>query len=107
MRAETNAFDAEYGHSSSAFVNVSTKSGTNELHGTFYWYLQASALNANDFFNNRNGIAKSRNTQNTYGAALGGPVWLPKVYKGKDRTFYFFDFEGMQIRNAGVNVVAL
>ena len=103
MRAETNAFDAEYGHSGSAFVNVSTKSGTNDVHGSFYWYLQNSALNANSFFNNRNRIPKTPNKQNTYGAAVAGPVWLPKMYNGKDRTFYFFDFEGTQIRTSGVN----
>jgi hypothetical protein len=104
MRAETNAFDAEYGHSGSAFVNVSTKSGTNQLHGSFYWYLQNSDLNANSFFNNRNGIGKTQSKQNTYGASVGGPVWLPKVYNGKDRTFYFFDFEGTQIRSAGYSL---
>src|SRR5262249_51352329 len=82
LRDETSAFDAEYGHSGSAFVNVSTRSGSNALHGTFYWYLQNSALNANSFFNNRNGIAKTRSSQNTYGASVGGPVWLPKVYNG-------------------------
>jgi hypothetical protein len=104
MRAETNAFDAEYGHSGSAFVNVSTKSGTNEVHGSSYWYLQNSDLNANSFFNNRNRIDKTQSKQNTYGAAVGGPVWLPKIYNGKDKTFYFFDFEGTQIRSAGVSL---
>jgi hypothetical protein len=104
MRTQTNAFDAEYGHSGSAFVNVSTKSGTNEFHGAVYWYLRNSDLNANDFFNNRNGIDKTQNKQNTYGMAAGGPVWLPKLYNGKDRTFYFADFEGTQIRSAGLSL---
>jgi hypothetical protein len=102
MRVQTNAFDAEYGHSGSGFVNVSTKSGTNAVHGSIYWYLRNNDLNANDFFNNRNGIGKTQSKQNTYGMAVGGPVWIPKIYKGKDRTFYFVDFEGTQIRSAGL-----
>ena len=102
MRVQTNAFDAEYGHSGAAFVNVSTKSGTNLIHGSLYWYLQNSALNANDFFNNRSGKLKSPFKQNTYGGAIGGPVRIPKLYDGRDRTHYFFDFEGTQIRSASV-----
>jgi hypothetical protein len=104
MRVETNAFDAEYGHSGAAFVNVSTKSGTNNLHGNFYWYFQNSDLNANDFFNNRNGVARSWSTANTYGSSIGGPVRLPKIYNGKDRTFFFFNYEGYHNRSAGLNL---
>ncbi|MEX2262823.1 MAG: TonB-dependent receptor [Bryobacteraceae bacterium] len=98
MRVQTNAYDAEYGHSGAAFVNVSTKSGTNDVHGSVYWYLRNDNLNANSFFNNRNGNPKNENKQNTYGAAISGPVWIPKLYDGRDRTHYFFDFEGTQIR---------
>ncbi len=98
MRVQTNAYDAEYGHSGAAFVNVSTKTGTNDLHGTVYWYHRNDNLNANSFFNNLNGRGKNENKQNTYGFAIGGPAWIPKLYNGKDRTHYFFDFEGTQIR---------
>ena len=107
MRVQTNAFDAEYGHSGSGFVNVATKSGTNSVHGSVYWYLRNSDLNANDFFNNRNGIGQTQSKQNTYGMAVGGPVRLPRIYNGKDRTFYFVDFEGTQIRSAGVALAQL
>src|SRR5713226_1592701 len=98
MRVQTNTFDAEYGHSGAAFVNVSTRSGTNEIHGTFYWYLRNDNLNANSFFNNQIGRPKNENKQNTYGFSLSGPAYIPKVYNGRDRTHYFFDFEGTQIR---------
>jgi hypothetical protein len=98
MRAQTNTYDAEYGHSGGAFVNVSTRAGTNALHGTVYWYLRNSALNANNFFNNQAGIPRPKSRENTYGAAAGGPVRLPRLYNGRDRTHYFFDFEGYQIR---------
>ncbi|MEZ5404321.1 MAG: TonB-dependent receptor [Bryobacteraceae bacterium] len=98
MRVQTNGFDAEFGHSGAAFVNVSTRSGTNNYHGAAYWYLRNDNLNANTFFNNRIGAVKNEFKQNTYGASFGGPFWLPKVYQGKDRTHYFFNFEGTQIR---------
>ncbi len=100
MRVQTNAYDAEYGHSGAAFVNVSTRSGTNQIHGSAYWFLRNDNLNANDFFNNRNGAPKEEMKRNTYGASLGGPVWLPKLYNGRDRTFYFVNYEGTQIRGA-------
>lgn len=79
-------------------MNVSTRSGTNEFHGTVYWYLRNDNLNANNFFNNRVGSGKSEFKQNTYGASFGGPFWLPKLYNGKDKTHFFFNFEGTQIR---------
>lgn len=89
MRVQTNAYDAEYGHSGAAFVNVSTKSGSNQPHGSLYWFHRNDNLNANGFFSNRNGRSKPERKQNTYGFALSGPVLLPKVYNGRDRTHFF------------------
>ena len=99
MRVQTNAYDAEYGHTGAAFVNVSTRSGTNQLHGSVYWYVQNDHLNANSFFNNRNGSARPLDKRYTFGGSLGGPVRLPKIYNGRDRTFYFANYEGTQIRS--------
>jgi hypothetical protein len=101
MRAQTNAFDAEYGHSGAAFINVTTRGGTNQFHGTLYDYLRNNFFNANDFFSNRSGLPKAEYHQDTYGGSLGGPVTIPKVYKGKDRTFFFFNYEGTQLRQGG------
>jgi hypothetical protein len=98
MRVQTSAYDAEYGHSGGAFVNVSTRSGTNDYHGTAYWFLRNDNLNANNFFNNRVGSRKNEFKQNTYGASFGGPFRFPKLYNGRDKTHYFFNFEGTQIR---------
>jgi hypothetical protein len=98
MRAQTSAYDAEFGHSGGAFVNVSTRSGTNQYHGTAYWFLRNDNLNANNFFNNRIGSPKNEFKQNTYGASFGGPFRVPKLYNGIDKTHYFFNFEGTQIR---------
>ncbi|MGP8247792.1 MAG: TonB-dependent receptor [Bryobacteraceae bacterium] len=101
MRAQTNAFDAEYGHSGAAFINVTTRGGTNNFHGTVYDYLRNNFLNANDFFSNRSGLGKAEFHQDDYGGSLGGPLSLPKIYKGRDRTFFFFNYEGTQLRQGG------
>ena len=101
MRAQTNAFDAEYGHSGAAFINVTTRGGTNQFHGTVYDYLRNNFLNANDFFSNRSGLGKAEFHQDDYGGSLGGPVTLPKLYRGRDRTFFFFNYEGTQLRQGG------
>src|SRR6266849_5365583 len=100
MRVQTSAYDAEFGHAAAAFVNVSTRSGTNQYHGSVYWFLRNDNLNANNFFNNRVGSPKSEFKQNTYGAAFGGPFRIPKLYNGRDKTHYFFNFVGTQIRGA-------
>jgi hypothetical protein len=101
MRVQTNAYDAEYGHSGASFVNVSTKSGANAVHGALYWYHRNDNLNANSFFNNRNARPKGERKQNTYGFAISGPVYLPKFFNGKDKTHFFADYEGTKIRSAG------
>ncbi len=98
MRVQTSAYDSEFGHSGAAFVNVSTRSGTNIYHGTAYWYLRNDNLNANSFFNNRIGAKQNEFKQNTYGGSFGGPFRIPKLYNGRDKTHYFFNFEGTQIR---------
>jgi len=101
MRAQTNAFDAEYGHSAAAFINVTTRGGSNRLHGAVYDYLRNNFLNANDFFSNRSGLGKAEFHQDDYGGSIGGPLSLPKIYRGHDRTFFFFNYEGTQLRQGG------
>jgi hypothetical protein len=91
-------FGAEFGRSS-AVLNTTIRSGTNELHGAVFEFLRNRNLDANDFFANRVGRAKPAFTQNNYGTALGGPVMLP-FYKGKDKTFWFFNYEGFRQRQA-------
>ncbi len=98
LDVHTNAFDAEYGHTGGGAVSVTTKSGTNQMHSTIYWYLQNKDLNANPFFNNLSGLPRVQATQNWYGASVGGPVYVPKVYNGMNKTHFFFDFEGTNVR---------
>jgi hypothetical protein len=95
VRVQTNAYDAEYGHTTGGVVNAVTKSGSNLLKGTAYFYGQHTALDANSFFNNRNGIEKPDRTYWQYGFSVGGPIVLPKVYQGRNRTFFFVNYEGV------------
>ena len=76
MRVQTNAYDAEYGHSSAAFINVTTKPGTNDLHGAAYWYHQDDHLNANTFFNNQASAKKSKSLEE-YDGIRGGRAGVP------------------------------
>ncbi len=100
FRIQTNAFSAEYGRTGGGLVTLVTKSGTNELHGSLFEFLRNSALDANSFFANRSGTPRGSFKRNQFGASLGGPVYLPQLYRGKDRTFFFFNYEGMRRRQA-------
>ncbi|MDR3702711.1 MAG: TonB-dependent receptor [Candidatus Sulfopaludibacter sp.] len=86
----TNSLAAEYGRTGGGTINLATRSGTNSLHGSAYDYLQNSQLNANTWSNNRNGAIRSPYQNNWFGATIGGPVWLGKLYNGKNKTFFFF-----------------
>ncbi|MGH9675053.1 MAG: carboxypeptidase regulatory-like domain-containing protein, partial [Bryobacteraceae bacterium] len=90
----TNNYSAEYGRNSGAVVNAITRSGTNQYHGGFYEFLRNDTLDSRSFF----GLQKSKLRRNQFGATLGGPVLLPKLYRGRDRTFFFFSFEGVRDR---------
>lgn len=96
VRAYSFESDASFGHTGGGTVNVMTKSGTNSLHGSAYEYTQISKLNANPFFTNKNGIPRAAYHYNQYGATLGGPVVLPKIWSGKDKVFWFFSYEGLR-----------
>jgi len=96
FKLETATFDAQQGHTAGATVNVTLKSGTNQLHGTLYEFIRNDKLSANDFFLNRAGRPRDALRYNRYGGSVGGPVWLPKLYNGKDRTFFHFTYEGLK-----------
>ncbi len=96
---QTSNYAAEYGQVGGGMFNLTMKSGTNQYHGSGYEYFVNEDLNANQPFTN---TVRPRNRRNDYGFTLGGPVWIPKVYKGRDKTFFFFNFE--QYREAlGIN----
>ncbi|HEY7337801.1 MAG TPA: TonB-dependent receptor [Bryobacteraceae bacterium] len=92
---QTSNFAAEFGLAGGAVYNITMKSGGNQLHGSGYEYFANEALNAGvPFTNNGNGgLRRPVVRRNDYGFTLGGPVWIPKVYNGHDKTFFFFSFE--------------
>ena len=104
FKVQTNNLTAEYGGFAGGVVNLSTKGGTNDLHGNVYEFLRNKLLNANTFFNNRTGISTGAFTQNQFGATLGGPVVLPRLYNGRNKTFFFINYEGFRLRQ-GVGVL--
>jgi hypothetical protein len=93
----TSLLPAEFGRTTGGVESFTTKSGSNNWHGTAFDILHNDKLNANSWFNNLNGAPKPRDHQNDFGGYLGGPVWIPKVYNGRDKTFFFFSYE--QYRN--------
>ena len=98
FKVQTNSMSAEFGRSGGAVLNVTIKSGTNDLHGTAYEFLRNSDLDANNFFNNANGAPIAPFKQNQFGFSIGAPILIPKIYNGKNRTFFFFDYQGTRIR---------
>jgi hypothetical protein len=94
FKVQTAPFDASAGHTVGAVINVSTKSGTNQLHGEAHWALRNSAFDAPNIFQNRVGQGVPHYTDNRWGGAVGGPVYIPKTYNGKNRTFWFYAYEG-------------
>jgi hypothetical protein len=89
----TNPFDASAGNTLGATVNVSTKSGTNKFHGEGHYYGRNNFFDCMDFFSNKNKTPQTVYQDNRYGASLGGPIRLPRLYNGKGRTFFFYAWE--------------
>jgi hypothetical protein len=102
---DTNGYKAEYGHAGGGNMYYASKSGTNQFHGSAYEFLRNNDLDANNWFSNRSGIPNSIYKQNDFGATVGGPVWIPKVYHGKDKTFFFFSYEGFRNRTGANGTV--
>jgi len=95
MRLTEGNYSAQYGHTSGGTIEYTSKSGTKDLHGVLYEYFANDALNARGFFPDR--ASKQRN--NAYGFAVGGPVVIPKIYNGRNRTFFFTNFDWLKYRS--------
>ncbi len=93
FKVQTSSFDASLGHTGGGTVNLSTKSGTNELHGELHWWLRHSELDSRTLFQARSGQTLPVYADNRYGASAGAPVYIPGVYNGKNRTFWFYAWE--------------
>jgi hypothetical protein len=101
FKVQQNTFTAQYGWSTGNVINVVTKSGGNSLHGDVYDYLRNGALDANNYFNNLQGNPRPNSHRNQFGVAIGGPVYIPGIYRQRDKTFFFFNYEGHRDHNAG------
>jgi hypothetical protein len=96
VRTHTFEPDAAYGHTGGGIMNQVTKGGTNGFHGSTYEFNQVSAMKANSYFNNRNGVRKPVTRYNQYGVNAGGPIFLPHLYDGRNRLFWNFSWEGVR-----------
>jgi hypothetical protein len=96
FKIQTNSFTAQYGWSTGNVVNVVTKSGTNHFHGVAYEFLRNSALDANGYFANAAGLPKTEFHRHQFGGTIGGPLTIPGLYSGHDKTFFYAQYEGLR-----------
>jgi len=107
FKVQTNITSAEFGRAAGANVAVATKSGTNQLHGSAWEFFRNDALDANQWFNNFYGIRLGVYHRNQYGFTAGGPIYLPRLYNGKDKAFWFADYEGTRFTQAANQVATI
>jgi hypothetical protein len=93
FKVTTSTVPAEFGRTSGGVESFTTRGGTNSYHGTAYDLFRNEALDANNWFNNLRGQPRNLDRKNDYGGTLGGPVSIPKLYNGRDKTFFFFSWE--------------
>jgi len=107
---QTSTYAPEFGRQPGAQVQLVTRSGTNDFHGSLFEYLRNDKFDANNFFANANNLKRPPIRQNDFGGVIGGPVLLPKsafgpfAYDGRNRTFFFFSYEGVRLRTPFVTV---
>ncbi len=106
FKVQTSTYSAEYGRQPGGQISIVTRSGTNQFHGSIFDYLRNDKLDANDWFANRAGQPRPPERQNDFGGTFSGPVMLPRfgeggrqpAYNGRNRTFFFFSYEGLRLR---------
>src|SRR6266852_7803294 len=96
FKVQTSDFSAEFGRSGAAVLNATIKSGTNNFHGAAWEFFRNDKLDAADYFENAGGIKKGALRQNQFGFTAGGPVVIPKVFDGRNKVFFFGDYEGFR-----------
>jgi hypothetical protein len=107
FRIQTNSYSAEYGRSGGGVLTIATKSGTNELHGSLFEFFRNSKMDANNWFANASGSRLGKFQRNEFGASLGGPLSIPKLYNGKNKSFFFMVYEGRRQRSASTRFFTL
>jgi hypothetical protein len=97
FRVQSSTYSAEYGRNPGGQFSFVTRSGTNDWHGSAFDFLRNDYFDANDWFNDRSGFKQSALRQNDFGGTIGGPIEIPGIYHGKDKTFFFFSYEGLRL----------
>lgn len=98
FKVDTNNISPAYGQTAGGIVNFRTKSGTNDIHGSVWEFIRNKVLNSNTYFGSKGSLARPAFTQNQYGVNLGGPVYIPHLYDGRKKTFFFVNWEGFNLR---------
>ncbi|HYZ86580.1 MAG TPA: carboxypeptidase-like regulatory domain-containing protein, partial [Bryobacteraceae bacterium] len=98
FKVKTNNYSAEFGRSAGAIISATFKSGGNDFHGSAWNFLRNEKMDANNFFSNAGGVPRQAFKQNMFGFTFSGPVVIPKVYDGHNKTFFFADYEGLRRR---------
>ena len=96
FKIQTNSFSPQYGWSMGNVINAVTKSGTRSFHGDVFEFLRNNNFDANNFFNNLNGLPRPQFKRNQFGVTAGGPVFIPKLYRQREKTFIFGAYEGLR-----------
>lgn len=109
VKIMANSYAAEYGGSNGGVIVATTKSGTNQLHGSLFEYLRNEKFDAANFFAPiQDGVKqKAPLRYNVFGGTIGGPVYLPKLYRGRDKTFFFFGYEGSRRRDGAISTLTV
>lgn len=97
FRVLSSNYSAEYGRDPGGQFSLTSRSGTNSYHGSAFDYLRNNFFDANNWFNDSFGVAQPTLRQNDFGGTFGGPVRVPKLYNGKDKTFFFVSYEGLRL----------
>lgn len=95
FRVQTATYDAQFGNTEGGVTSIVTKGGTNDYHGTVYYWLEPGGWAANDFFGNAQGQGRPFSFSNRPGFTVGGPITIPKLYSGKNKSFFFFSYESI------------
>src|SRR5436190_4448816 len=93
LKVTAGAYDAQYGRNGGGVINMVVKGGTNQLHGSVYDFVKRPSLNANNFSNNSKALPRDNNSLDEYGFSVGAPIIIPKIYNGRDKTFFFVAWE--------------
>jgi hypothetical protein len=101
FKVETGNYSAEYGRSGGAVINAVTRSGQNRIFGDIWEYNRNAYFDAEDYFLKKGGLKRPQFNRNQFGGSIGGPVTIPHLYNGHDRTFFFADYSGLRLVQGG------